>query len=251
MTKKTIGIICDHRTVADYSYQMAGDEYARAVADGAGALPLLIPSLPAPLSIEDILGAVDGILFTGSPSNVAPHFYDGPELPPGQKDHRDDARDALSLPLIRASIDAGMPALYICRGFQELNVALGGTLHPRLHEVPGFMDHRSDHRLSEDAQYEPRHPVTLTKGGRLEAIAAGLDGEFLNVNSLHGQGVARLAEKLQIEATAPDGVIEAVSLKDPRSFLLGVQWHPEWREAERPFSRAILQAFGDAVRDAG
>jgi len=239
-----IGIICDHRASKDYPYQMAGDEYADAVQGGAGALPLLIPSLPKPLDPIAVLESVDGILFTGSPSNVAPRHYGGP----ARAMALDEDRDALSLAIIPAAIARAVPVFCICRGFQELNVALGGTLHQMIHAVPGFSDHRPDKSLSTDAQYAPVHRIVLEKGGLLDTLRSAMPDEVLIVNSLHGQGIDRLAPDLIVEARAEDGVIEAVRHRSAAGFLLGVQWHPEWRWPERPFSAALFAAFGDAAR---
>ncbi len=237
-----VGIICDLERGKDgMASHRAGDEYVAAIRDGAGALPLLIPA--ANLNPADILGRVDGLLFTGAVSNVAPALYGSAE--PGT--HPDPARDAASLPLIRAAIAAGKPVLCICRGFQELNVALGGTLHQRLQDIPGRLDHR-EKGATVEAQYAPAHSVSLAPGGVLARLLgqAGLVGQTeVMVNSLHQQGIDRLASGLRVEATAPDGQIEAVA--GDSGFLLGVQWHPEWDWAGNPTSRAIFQAFGNAI----
>ncbi len=214
----------------------AGEEYVDAIRGGAGALPLLIPVGDPPLSPDEILARVDGLLFPGSPSNIEPARYGGE----GPRTHIDTERDATALALIRAAIAQDKPLLAICRGFQELNVALGGSLHQHLHEVPGRLDHREDPNAPLEVQYGPAHGVTLAQGGLL----AKLTGETaITVNSLHGQGIDRLAPGLAIEATAPDAQIEAVSLRR-RGFVLGVQWHPEWNWSENPVSRAIFAAFG-------
>jgi putative glutamine amidotransferase len=212
-----------------------------AIRDGAGALPLLIPATDTPLEFASLLAAVDGLLFTGAPSNVAPFHY-GASLRPGTA--LDEARDATTLPLLRAAIGAGMPLLAICRGFQELNVALGGSLHQHVHEIPGRLDHREPRDAAPDVEYGPAHAIAITQGGllaRLSGLAEAM------VNSLHHQGVDRLAPDLTIEARAPDGQIEAVSLPGAKAFLLGVQWHPEWAFAEYPLSRAIFAGFGASL----
>jgi putative glutamine amidotransferase len=186
---------------------------------------------------------VDGLLLPGSPSNVAPALYGG--APPRRGTLGDPARDAAALPLVRAAAAAGVPMLCICRGFQELNVAFGGTLHQHVHEIAGRLDHREDETAPLEVQYGPAHPLRILPGGMLAEIAGA---ETAMVNSLHHQGIDRLAPPLRAEALAPDGQIEAVSMPEARGFLLGVQWHPEWRWAEQPLSRAILAAFGAALQ---
>ena len=238
---KTVGIVCDRRISGDMPVHQANDEYIIAIRDGAGALPLLIPSTDAPLDIAAVLGAVDGLLFTGSPSNVAPSHY-GTTARPGTE--MDERRDATTLPLLRAAITAGRPLLAICRGFQELNVALGGSLHQHVHEIPGRLDHREPEDVPLEVEYGPAHTIAITPNGLLARLCGLADA---NVNSLHHQGIDRLAPGLRIEATAPDGQIEAVSLDGAKAFLLGVQWHPEWRFARDPLSSAIFAGFGRAL----
>ena len=238
-----MGIPCDRRIHGDHPFQRVGEKYILAVRDGAGALPLLIPSLQPPLPVEEILSDVDGLLFTGSTSNVAPHVYGG--APPRRPELLDEHRDSITLPLMRAAIAQGLPILCICRGFQELNVALGGTLHQHLEEVPGFSDHRERDEDPVDVRYGPAHPVRIVSGGVLAQLARGA-GE-VRVNSLHSQGIDRLAPALRAEAMAPDGPIEAVSLPGAKGFVVGVQWHPEWKFAEDPLSLALFRAFGAAV----
>ena len=238
---KTVGIVCDRRVFDGMAAHQANDEYIAAVKDGVGALPLLIPSTAAPLDIAGILAAMDGLLFSGAPSNVAPRHYGaaaraGTEL--------DEIRDATTLPLLRAAIETGKPLLAICRGFQELNVALGGSLHQHVHELPGRLDHREKQNVSRDAEYAPAHPIAIMPDGVLARLC-GLNQAM--VNSLHHQGIDRLAPGLKCEATAPDGQIEAVSLPGSKAFLLGVQWHPEWGFADDPLSRAIFAGFGAAL----
>ncbi len=235
-----VGVICDFRSRNGMHSHRAGDEYVRAVRDGAGGLPFLIPVTDPPLDSAAILAKVDGLLFTGDQSNVAPRRYGGENRPM----LLDEARDATSLALLRAAIAAGTPTLCICRGFQELNVALGGTLAPRVHEVPGRHDHREDETAPLDAQYAPAHAVTIAPGGILAGL---LEAGEVMVNSLHHQGIATLAPGLFVEALAPDGLVEAVSLPAAKGFLLGVQWHPEWAFAADPVSRAIFAGFGAAL----
>ena len=230
--------------VGAHPFHMVGEKYARAVLDAAGAAPLLIPSLADELGLDELLQRLDGLLFTGSPSNVEPHRYEGAPSAPGTL--HDPARDATTLPLIRKAVRAGVPVFGICRGFQEMNVAFGGTLHQRLHEVPGHLDHRDDETQPLEVQYGPAHDVTLEPGGVLRSLAVS---DRIEVNSLHNQGIDRLGAELAVEARAPDGVIEAFRVRDAQRFALAVQWHPEWKVMSNPFSRALFAAFGQASRE--
>lgn len=242
-----VGIVCDSEVVDGMAGHRAGDEYVGAIRDGAGALPLLIPVTRQPLPVGEILAGMDGLLFPGAVSNVEPSHYGG-EGPGTMPDH---ARDATSLALIRAAIATRKPVFAICRGFQELNVALGGSLHQHVHRVPGRLDHREKPDAPLDVQYGPAHPVTIAPGGMLARLLGpppdgGHEKREVTVNSLHHQGIDRLAPGLTVEAMAPDGQIEAVSLGD--GFVLGTQWHPEWRWAENPVSRILFSAFGAALK---
>jgi putative glutamine amidotransferase len=239
-----IGIPADRRMVGKHPFHMVGEKYARAVMEAAEAAPLLIPSLAEELGFEELLERLDGLLFTGSPSNVEPHHYQGTPSAPGTL--HDPARDATTLPLIRKAVHAGVPVFGICRGFQEMNVAFGGTLHQRLHELPGHLDHRDDESQPLDVQYGPAHDVTLEPGGMLRSLA---NADRIQVNSLHNQGIDRLGSELAVEARAPDGVIEAFRVRAAARFALAVQWHPEWKAMSNPFSRALFAAFGRASRE--
>ena len=238
-----IGLPACAREVGIHPFHIVGDKYVRAVVEVAGGLPLALPALGAALDHDAVLDRFDGLLFTGSPSNVEPALYDG--TPSANGTLHDPARDATTLPLIRGAIDKGVPILCICRGMQELNVALGGSLHQQVHRVPGRIDHRSDPNRPRDVQYGPAHDVSIAAGGLLASL---WPAPAVAVNSLHGQGIDRPAARLAIEAVAPDGQIEAVRVADARSFALGVQWHPEWKVGEDPFSLAIFVAFGAATR---
>ena len=232
-----------NRQVGDHVFHLAGKKYIDAV-HLAGCLPLVVPAAGAQ-EVDELLDLACGVFLTGSPSNVDPrHFNESvrdASLP------LDSARDAWTLPLIPRALERGIPLLAVCRGFQEMNVALGGTLHQALHEQPGLMDHREDHTQSLAVQYGPAHAVKIAPGGLLERVLGGAD---FSVNSLHGQGVHRLAPGLRIEATAPDGVIEAFSWHAATGFNLGLQWHPEWAAEDNPVSMKLLRAFGDACRGA-
>jgi putative glutamine amidotransferase len=241
-----IGIPADRRMVGAHPFHMVGEKYARAVLEASGAAPLLIPSLAEELGFDELLERLDGLLFTGSPSNVEPQRYQGPPSAPGTL--HDPARDATTLPLIRKAVNAGVPVLGICRGFQEMNVAFGGTLHQKLHEVPGHIDHRDDESQPLEVQYGPAHDVTLEAGGVLRGLASS---DRIRVNSLHNQGIDRLGAELAVEARAPDGVIEAFRVRAAQTFALAVQWHPEWQVMSNPFSRALFAAFGQASRERG
>lgn len=238
-----IGVTACSKQIGLHAYHISGDKYVRAVASAAKGLPLILPSLADLQTSSDILDALDGILFTGSPSNIEPFHYNGPASAPGTA--HDSARDATTLPLIRAAVEAGVPVLGICRGFQEMNVAFGGSLHQKVHEAGPYMDHREDDSLPLEGQYAPSHPVHVQPGGILAGL--GLTRE-IQVNSIHGQGIERLAPGLRVEAVAPDGLIEAVSVIEGKAFALGVQWHPEWQVSLNPDYLAIFQAFGDACR---
>ena len=221
-----------------------GDRYLRAVANAAGAMPMLVPALGEAIDFKSLATRIDGLLLTGGRANVEPHHYNGPPFP--EDEIVDPARDATVLPLIRACIDRGVPVFGICRGIQEMNVALGGTLHYRIHLLPGKMDHRM--RRDTDSGEERtalRHMVTLTPGSLLESL---LGEPETMVNSLHGQGVDRPAPGMEVEAVSPDGVIEAVRLKDARAFTVGVQWHAEAHYESHALSSRLFAAFGEAVR---
>jgi putative glutamine amidotransferase len=238
-----VGIPCDYRMVGHHPFHMVGEKYIAAVRDGAGALPLLIPVLPNSIPASEILASVDGLFFTGSPSNVSPKHYNG--AAPREGVMQDEHRDATTLPLLEAAIKHGTPTLCVCRGFQELNVALGGTLYQHVHEVEGRFDHRENKEADLDTQYGPAHDVTVQSSGLLSQMVRE---KTFKVNSLHSQGIDRLAKGLHADAVSSDGQIEAVSMPAAKGFLFAVQWHPEWRWTENPQSRAILAAFGNAVR---
>jgi putative glutamine amidotransferase len=232
------------RAIGPHPYHAAQYKYIDAVVLGADCAPLILPALGDRLDLETTLAACHGIMLTGSASNVHPSYYSqevrDPALP------QDRARDATTLPLIRAAIARGIPLLAICRGFQEMNVALGGSLHQAVQEVEGMMDHRENPEASLDDQYGPAHPVSLAPSGVMARI---LGVPSIDVNSLHGQGVAALAPGLAVEAVSDDGLVEAFSVPSAPGFALAVQWHPEWRIADNPVSMAMFRAFGQACRD--
>jgi putative glutamine amidotransferase len=243
-TKPLIGIPADRRLLGLHSFHCAGEKYLEAVARASEAIPVLIPALDELVPIEEVLERIDGILLTGSASNVEPQHYAGPASDAGTL--HDPHRDALTLPLIPLAVASGVPVLGVCRGFQEMNVAFGGTLHQKLHEVPGLADHREDKDDPLEVQYGPAHEVELVPGGLLQRLAGA---DRIKVNSVHGQGVERLGGALEVEARAPDGLVEAFRVRDARDFAVAVQWHPEWQVMSNPFSQALFAAFGAAARD--
>ena len=246
-TRPVVLIPACNRTLGDHRYQAAGEKYVEAVRL-AGCQPLIVPTLilaAAADEIDALLDLADGVLLTGSASNVHPrHFSEDVHnlaLP------LDPARDAWTLPLIPRVLARGIPLLAICRGFQEVNVALGGSLHQAVQEVPEKLDHRDAADASLAVQYGPAHDVAVAPGGLLADVLAGLpDLAHLRVNSLHGQGVNRLAPGLRVEAAAPDGLVEAFTVAHAAGFNLSVQWHPEWQAASNPTSMRLFASFGQA-----
>ncbi len=239
-----VGVISDRRMVGDHAFHMAGEKYLRAVVDGAHAYPVMLPSLAEGFDVIDILNRLDGLLLTGSPSNVEPHHYLGEPSRPGT--WHDPERDITALALIPAAIRAGMPLFAICRGFQEVNVAFGGKLHQYVHEVEGLNVHKENPEDPLDTQYAASHGVRLLDNGMLQQITGK---QSLQVNSLHSQGVDVLGSGLVAEAWAEDGLVEAFRVEDSPGFTLAVQWHPEWKVTQNADSMAIFEAFGDACRN--
>jgi putative glutamine amidotransferase len=229
--------------IGPHPYHATGEKYLLAVVANVGGIPLTIPALGAHLRQDDLLPRLDGFLLTGSESNVEPHRYGVQVCQPGM--HHDAARDETTLNLIPAAVDAGIPILAICRGLQETNVAYGGTLHQRAHEIAGFHNHQENPDDPPDVQYAPSHEVQFTEDGLLQRIT-GVSRAM--VNSLHGQAVDRLAPGLSVEGVADDGLIEAFTIDDATAFALAVQWHPEWNVRDNSVNRAVFEAFGDACR---
>ena len=238
-----IGLPSCVREIQDAPFHTVGDKYVRAVAVSAKALPVTIPSLGDVLDIEALVASLDGLLLTGSPSNVHPSLYGKPAS--AEAEPYDRERDSTSLPLIRAALEQGVPMLAICRGFQELNVVLGGSLHARVHELPGRMDHRRPQDPDPDVQYGPKHKVIFEAGSQIAEIFGCRE---LQVNSLHWQALDRVADSLEVEGRADDGTIEVVRVKDAKAFAIGVQWHPEYKSWESPASTRLFEAFGAATR---
>ena len=236
-----IGISACRKQIDPHPFNIVGEKYINGIVDGADAMPMMIPPLGDRLDIEELLGRVDGLLLTGSPSNIEPQHYGGNDsVPP-----HDPYRDATTLKLLRRAVERAIPLLAICRGCQEVNVAYGGTLHPQLDQVEGLIRHREDSAWPLEQQYAPTHKLELRDGGLLASLAGKKE---VSVNSLHTQGVAELGAGLLVEATASDGLIEAFSVQNSAAFSLAVQWHPEWRVVENQFYLAIFRAFGAACR---
>ena len=240
--KPLIGIPADRRILGPHPFHCVGEKYIAAVAEAADATPVLIPAL-GERDLDVLLSELDGILLTGSPSNVEPRRYAGTAGDPDTL--HDPHRDATTLSLIPRAIAAGLPLFAVCRGFQEMNVAFGGTLWQKVQDVPGMRDHREDKEQPLDIQYGPAHEVELERGGYLRGLAGS---DRVVVNSLHSQGVQTLGRDLEIEARAPDGLVEAFRVSKAPGFALAVQWHPEWQVLKNPFSHAMFAAFGDAAR---
>jgi putative glutamine amidotransferase len=246
MMKPLVGISCCTKLFGLYGMpnHAASDTYIRATDQVVRAVPVLLPANGHACDVETLLGRLDGIILTGSRSNVHPSLYGGPPHP---ADTPEDAmRDAVTLPLIRAAIAAGLPVLAICRGLQELNVALGGSLHQRLQDLPGRIDHATPIVPSPRVRIGKAHAVRVTAGGLLHRLAGARE---IPVNSLHNQGIDRLAPGLAVEGTAPDGTIEAVRVANAAGFAFGVQWHPEYDFEHDAVSRRIFEAFGEAVAE--
>ncbi|MEF2547669.1 gamma-glutamyl-gamma-aminobutyrate hydrolase family protein [Aurantimonas sp. E1-2-R+4] len=239
-----VAVPADVRDFDNYRWHATPDTYLKALTRVAEALPIIVPALSSEFQVAALLDRVDGLMLTGSASNVHPDRYG---VPPSQAHEPfDPDRDRLTEALIRGAIDKGVPLLCICRGHQELNVALGGTLATEIQEIKGRMDHRAIPNKEQRERFAIRHPVAITPGGMLAGIVGKPE---IQVNSVHRQAIDRLADGLTVEATASDGTIEAVSVQAARAFALGVQWHPEyWAETDKS-SAAIFKAFGDACRD--
>ena len=237
-----VGLPADTFELDGLLFHKLGDKYARAVSEVSHAHPLLIPSLGCDLDLSDLLEGLDGLVITGSPANVHPELF-GVE-PTEAHEPYDLHRDATTFPLIEFALEKEIPLLCICRGHQELNVVMGGTVDTEIHELPGRHEHRG---LGETVaeRYEPKHPISVIPGSTLHKIVGA---EEIMVNTVHRQAIARLADGLTVEATAEDGTIEAVTVNGARGFNLSVQWHPEYRAKDNPDSVKIFEAFGDAVR---
>jgi len=238
-----VAVSTDVKDFANYTWHATPQQYLEAALVGAGVLPLMLPSFGSRIDLDELLDRVDGVMMTGSKSNVHPSHY-GKEATEADGPYDPD-RDATTLPLIRRAIERGVPLLAICRGIQELNVALGGTLATEIQELPGRQDHRAPESDDQDARFAIRQAVTIKPGSCLAGVFGAGD---IQVNSVHRQAVDRLGPNLQVEAIAEDGTVEAVSVRNSRAFAVGVQWHPEYWVHSDSASRKVFEAFGDAVR---
>ena len=242
-TRPVAGIICCTRTVGVEPAQAVMNRYVASAMRYADAAALLVPSMPELMQASDVAGRLDGLMLTGSPSNLDPALY-GQDVPdaPGPFDA---ARDTMTADLIKAMLDLGRPVFGVCRGFQEINVAFGGTLRRDMAGSEELIDHHAPDNVPFNAMFDHEHRVDLTPGG---VLATAFGAEAATVNSVHYQGVDRLGEGLAVEAVAPDGVVEAVSAVVNDAPVLAVQWHPEWRTELNPQSQAFFQVFGRALR---
>jgi putative glutamine amidotransferase len=243
MLQPLVAVSTDVRQFENYTWHAAPQQYLEAAISGAGVFPVLVPSFGDRLDLDELLSSVDGVMLTGSKSNVHPSLYGGDASEANGP--YDEARDATTLPLIRKAIERGVPLLAICRGIQEMNVALGGSLATEIQDRPGSLDHRAPASDRQDERFAIRQPVSIKPGSCLAGVFGAGD---IMVNSVHRQAVERLGPKLQVEAVAEDGTVEAVSVKDARAFAVGVQWHPEYWVNSDSASATIFRAFGDAVR---
>jgi putative glutamine amidotransferase len=244
MTRPIVGIISNSYVIKeDYPVHAGGEMNSTAIASVSGCMPLLIPSDPKFVSAQELMACCDGFLFTGGRPNVHPAEY-GEEASEAYGTF-DRARDAIALPLIRAFVDAGQPFLGICRGFQEVNVAIGGSLYPEIRDLPGRMNHRMPPDGTLEEKFELRHDVTLKEGGVFHEI---FGASTVRTNNLHGQGIKDAGARVVIDGYASDGTPEAIYVKDAPGFTASVQWHPEWNAHGDPVSRPLFAAFGAAVR---
>ncbi|MGI9420184.1 MAG: gamma-glutamyl-gamma-aminobutyrate hydrolase family protein [Geminicoccaceae bacterium] len=249
MVGLVVGVIGNAYSVENrFTVQMAGERNLRAIADVVDALPLVFAGEPDITDIGDLLNAVDGILLTGARANVHPSQF-GVEPDPVYEPY-DQSRDALALALTRACVDEAVPIFGLCRGMQEMNVACGGSLHPEIRELPGRMNHRMPRLETGEIHPDPtvvfadRHDVALKPDGVFRQI---LGEDTIRVNSLHGQGILKLGERVVAEGVAEDGTIEAISIRGATSFALGVQWHAEYDPQVNRVNRLLFQAFGTAL----
>ena len=245
MARPIIGIIGNHYVLDDrYPVHAGGTMNSSAVAGAAECMPVVVPSDPSYVTVEELLSHCDGFLLTGGRPNVHPDEYG--EEPTDAHGDFDRNRDAITLPLIRACVARGQPFLGVCRGFQEVNVALGGTLHPEIRDLPGRDNHRMPPDGTLEEQFALRHKVRFTEGGVFHRL---MGAQEVLTNTLHGQGIKKAGADIEIDGHAPDGTPEAIYVRGAPGFTLSVQWHPEWNAVNDPVSRPLFQAFGDAARD--
>ncbi|GAA6162818.1 gamma-glutamyl-gamma-aminobutyrate hydrolase family protein [Pelagimonas sp. KU-00592-HH] len=244
MTRPVVGIIGNQYLINDqYPAHAGGTMNSEAISGVSGCMPILVPADPRFVSVDELLNICDGFLLTGGRPNVHPEHYG--EVATDAHGEFDRARDAITLPLVRACVESGQPFFGICRGFQEVNVAMGGSLYPEIRDLPG----RDNHRMPPDGTLEEkfalRHVVTFSEGGVFHEL---MGSQKVMTNTLHGQGIKRAGTRVEVDGHAPDGTPEAIYIKDAPGFTLSVQWHPEWDAANDPVSRPLFEAFGSAVR---
>ncbi len=244
MSRPVIGIIGNSYLINDeYPAHAAGQMNTHAVSQVAGAVPMIVPSDPGVVAVDELMAVCDGFLFTGGRPNVHPEEYGEEETDAHGAFDRD--RDRIALPLIRACVARGQPIFGICRGFQEVNVAMGGTLYPEIRDLPGRDNHRMPPEGTLAEKFELRHAVTFSEGGVFHRLMGARE---VMTNTLHGQGIKTPGGRIVIDGHAPDGTPEAIYIADAPGFTLSVQWHPEWNAADDPVSRPLFEAFGDACR---
>lgn len=244
MARPVVGIICNQYLLNDqYPVHAGGTMNSEAIANVSGCMPMMIPTDPNFVSVDELLALCDGFLFTGGRPNVHPEEYG--EAPTEAHGDFDRARDEIALGLVRACVDRGQPFLGICRGFQEVNVAMGGSLHPEIRDLPGRMNHRMPPDGTLEEKFEHRHTVAFTDGGVFHNLMGSRE---VMTNTLHGQGIKAAGARVVVDGTAPDGTPEAIFIQDAPGFTLAVQWHPEYEAAQDPVSRPLFAAFGEATR---
>ena len=238
-------IVSNFNVEENHANHRIGDRFVVAIQDICGALPLALPALGSGADLDTLLDNIDGVVLTGGASNVHPQHYGGGEA--RDQNLLDARRDGVALEIVRACVSREVPLFGICRGIQEMNVALGGSLHQYMHEQPSHFDHRRPRHMPIAVQMGARQRITLSPGGTLQSLANGANKVM--VNTLHAEGIDRLAEPLVVEAVADDGMIEAVRVEASSTFSIGVQWHAEYRTEDHPFYRALFEAFGRAVAE--
>lgn len=244
MRRPVVGIIGNAHLINDqYPAHAGGRMNSEAISEVSGCLPLLIPADPRLVSVAELLEVCDGFLLTGGRPNVHPHEYGEDETP--AHGSFDRARDSIALPLVRACVERGQPFFGVCRGFQEVNVALGGTLYPEIRELPGRMNHRMPPDGTLEEKFALRHKVSFQMSGVFHTL---LGAQEVMTNTLHGQGIKTPGKRIVIDGHAPDGTPEALYVDGANGFTLSVQWHPEWQAGEDPVSRPLFEAFGTAVK---
>ncbi|WP_146344660.1 gamma-glutamyl-gamma-aminobutyrate hydrolase family protein [Phaeobacter marinintestinus] len=243
MTRPIVGIIGNSHLINDsYPTHAGGTMNTEAVSEVSNCLPLLIPADPRYVGVDELLETCDGFVLTGGRPNVHPEEYGEAET--DAHGTFDRARDAITLPLVRQCVDRGQPFLGICRGFQEVNVAMGGTLYPEIRDLPGRLNHRMPPEGTLEEKFALRHKVTFSQSGVFHTL---MGAQEVMTNTLHGQGIKTAGARVVIDGYAPDGTPEAIFIKDAPGFTLSVQWHPEWDAANDPVSRPLFAAFGAAV----